>query len=66
MNSEFINIFIQKQKNLIGELQSKLLLAESQAELSNDLLKKANEEIEKLKSDLEKLQAKKTKSSSSE
>jgi len=66
MNSEFINIFIQKQKNLIGELQSKLLLAESQAELSNDLLKKANEENDKLKFELEKLQNKKSKITSNE
>jgi len=64
MNSEFINIFIQKQKNLIYELQSKLLMAETQAELSTELLKKSTEENDKLKSDIEKLQVKKQKQQS--
>ena len=61
MNSEFINIFIQKQKNLINEFQSKLLMAETQAELSNELLKKSTEENDRLKSEIEKLQVKKQK-----
>ena len=63
MNSEFINIFIQKQKNLINELQSKLLLAETQIELNNEILKKTTEENDRLKNDIDKLQVKKQKQS---
>lgn len=66
MQSELINIYIQKQKYLIAELQTKLLLTEAQLELNADLLKKANEEIILLKSNLEKLQVKRTKTSHSE
>ena len=29
MDSEFVNVFIEKQKNLIGEMQSKILLLET-------------------------------------
>jgi hypothetical protein len=66
MNSEFINIFIQKQKSLITELQSKLLLAESQVELNNELLKKANEENLTLRAEVDKLSNKKARAQASE
>ena len=66
MKSEFINIFIQKQKNLITELQSKLLLAESQVELNNELLKKANEENLTLRAEVDKLSNKKARAQASE
>jgi len=66
MNSEFINIFIQKQKSLITELQSKLLLAESQVELNNELLKKANEENLTLRAEVDKLSNKKARVQASE
>jgi hypothetical protein len=66
MNSEFINIFIQKQKNLITELQSKLLLAEAQNELNSEIIKKANEENLTLRAEVEKLSNKKVKGQPSE
>jgi len=66
MNSEFINIFIQKQKNLITELQSKLLLAEAQNELNSEIIKKANEENFTLRAEVEKLSNKKVKGQPSE
>jgi len=66
MNSEFINIFIQKQKNLITELQSKLLLAEAQNELNSEIIKKANEENLTLRAEVEKLSNKKTRGQTSE
>lgn len=62
MTNDFINIFIQKQKNCINELQSKLLIAEAQIELNNELLKKANEEIDSLKKLAEKTERKEKKS----
>ena len=62
MTNDFINIFIQKQKNCINELQSKLLIAEAQIELNNELLKKANEEIDSLKKLTEKTERKEKKS----
>ena len=57
-SSEFINVFIQKQKNLINELQSKLLLTETQLEIASNKLGAATEEVDKLKTDLEKAQKK--------
>lgn len=57
-NSEFINVFIQKQKNLINELQSKLLLTETQLEIASSKLGASTEEVTKLKTELEKAQKK--------
>jgi hypothetical protein len=34
MDSEFINLYVKKQQALIGELQSKLVLCETQLELT--------------------------------
>lgn len=66
MNSEFINVFIQKQKNLINDLQGKLLLAETQLELAQVVSNKLTEELDQAKSELEKLQNKNKKNNLSE
>jgi hypothetical protein len=35
MNSEFVNAFIKRQRALIDDLQSRLLIAETTIEISN-------------------------------
>jgi hypothetical protein len=46
MNVDFVNVYIKKQKALIDDLQSRLLISESSLEL-------ANQEINNLKNQLE-------------
>jgi len=58
MDNEFINLFIQKQKNLITEYQAKLLLVETQFELLQKKHNDLTEDYAKLKNDNEKLQKK--------
>lgn len=52
---------MQKQKNLIAELQAKLLIAEAQLEVTTGYLDKANKDIESLRGEIEKNNAKKQK-----
>lgn len=59
MDSEFINAFIQRQKSYIGELTSKLLVAETQLEAFQSKVNKLTEENANLLAELEK-QSKKT------
>lgn len=54
MDTEFINAYIQKQKSLIGDLQSKLLLVETQVDILNQTVAKLTEENTQLNSQLEK------------
>jgi cell division protein FtsB len=61
MTNEFINVYVQKQKTLIAELQAKLLIAEAQLEVTTSYLDKANKENEALKEEVEKLNSKKQK-----
>jgi len=61
MTNEFINVYVQKQKTLIAELQAKLLIAEAQLEVTTNYLDKANKENEALKEEVEKLNSKKQK-----
>jgi regulator of replication initiation timing len=65
MDNEIINLYIQKQKNLISEFQSKLLLLETQFELLQKKNSETLDENAKLKSDLEKLQKKPAKTADS-
>lgn len=61
-NSEFINVFISKQKNLINELLAKNLIAETQLEIANNKLNALTEEFNGYKAEAEKAQ-KRSKSS---
>lgn len=63
MDSEFVNAFIARQKRYIEELTAKLLLVETQQEISTSTINKLNDEIGKLKTDLEKSQKQKKQSS---
>lgn len=65
MDNEFINLFIQKQKNLITEYQAKLLLVETQFELLQKKHTELSEELAKLKDENEKLQKKSQKTANS-
>lgn len=51
MDIEFINIYIAKQKALIDELQQKVLVAETQSELSNSKIVALSAELDKLKAE---------------
>ena len=62
MNPEFVNVYIAKQKNLISELQSKLLIVEAQYEVTQSALDKTVKENETLQEEIVKLQNKKQKS----
>jgi peptidoglycan hydrolase CwlO-like protein len=62
MDTEFINVYLQKQKALIGELQSKVLLAESQIEILNQTVAKISNERDQLQSQIDKAAKKQTKS----
>lgn len=48
MDTEFINIFIAKQKALIDDLQSRLLLSETKVTLLEGKLDEANKQVEAL------------------
>ena len=48
MDAEFINVFIQKQKALIDDLQSRLLLSETKLSIIEMKLADANKTIESL------------------
>jgi hypothetical protein len=61
MDSDFINLYITKQKNLISELQSKLLVAETTVDLLKDSNSKLAEEKSSLTTELEKITNKKQK-----
>lgn len=54
MDTEFINVFIQRQKNLINELQAKLILCETNLEITQNKFSSLQEENSKLKQDIEK------------
>lgn len=58
-STEFVNLYIAKQRNLINELQAKLLMLEVQFDMSQAKVNQLVEEMTKLKSDLEKYQKKK-------
>lgn len=62
MDTEFINTFIQRQKNLINELQAKLLLCETNLEITQNKFSTLQEENVKLKTDIEKASKKANKS----
>lgn len=61
MNVDFVNVYIKKQKALIDDLQSRLLISESSLEI-------ANNEIANLKAQIESIgqSTKRTKSGQSE
>ena len=63
MDTEFINAFIQRQKNLINELQAKLLLCETNLEITQSKFVSLQEENSKLKADIEKQSKKVSKTS---
>lgn len=48
MDTEFINMFISKQRALIDDLQSRLLLAETKLAIVDQKLVEANQTIETL------------------
>lgn len=48
MDTEFINLFIAKQKALIDDLQSRLLLSETKTALLEKRLEESNKKIEAL------------------
>jgi uncharacterized coiled-coil protein SlyX len=58
-STEFVNLYIAKQRNLINELQAKLLMLEVQFEISQAKVNQLVEENNKLKGDVEKAQKKK-------
>ena len=58
-STEFVNLYIAKQRNLINELQAKLLMLEVQFDMSQAKVNQLVEESTKLKGDLEKYQKKK-------
>jgi len=60
--NEFVNVFIQKQKNVINELLAKNIILETQLEIANNKLTATTEELNGFKAEAEKAQ-KKTKSS---
>lgn len=61
MDSDFINAFIQRQKSYIGEITSKLLVAETQLEAFQTKINKLTEENSNLLAELEKLAKKSNK-----
>lgn len=61
MDSEFINAFIQRQKSYIGEITSKLLVAETQLEAFQTKISKLTEENANLLAELEKVTKKSNK-----
>lgn len=65
MDAEFVNAYIQKQKNFINELMAKLLVAETQLEVLEKKIGSQNEQIALYAAELEKHQKKTTKASSS-
>jgi len=56
MDSEFVNTFIARQKKYIDELNAKLILVETQYDVSQITISKLNEQLEKLKQETEKAQ----------
>lgn len=48
MDSEFVNAFISRQKALIDDLQSRLLLSETHHQILKTRLEQANDTIEQL------------------
>lgn len=48
MDTEFINLFIAKQKALIDDLQSRLLLSETKTALLEKRLEESSKKIEAL------------------
>lgn len=48
MDAEFINLFIAKQKALIDDFQSRLLLSETKLAILEKKLEEANKSIETL------------------
>lgn len=48
MNSEFVNAFIKRQRALIDDLQSRLLIAETTIEISNQEITNLKVTIESL------------------
>lgn len=54
MDSEFVNVYISKQKALIDDLQSRLLLCESHLEVTKNAHAKIKQEFEQA---LQKLEA---------
>lgn len=48
MDTEFINLFIQKQQALINELNNKLLMAETRVQLLESRLGNRNTEYDQL------------------
>ena len=48
MDTEFINLYIAKQKALIDDLQSRLLLSETKAQLLESKLSEANKKVEQI------------------
>lgn len=51
MDTEFINLFISKQRALIDDLQSRLLLSETKLALVESKLEQANKTLESFKLD---------------
>jgi hypothetical protein len=58
-STEFVNLYIAKQRNLINELQAKYLMLEVQFDISQAKVNQLVEENNKLKGDVEKAQKKK-------
>jgi hypothetical protein len=51
LDTEFINLFISKQRALIDDLQSRLLLSETKLALVESKLEQANKTLESFKID---------------
>lgn len=51
MDTEFVNLFISKQRALIDDLQSRLLLSETKLALVESKLEQANKTLESFKTD---------------
>lgn len=49
MDAEFINVYIAKQKAVIDDFQTKLILQDTKIEMLQQQLTKAQGELEKLK-----------------
>ncbi len=48
MDAEFINLFLQKQKTLIDDLQQRLLLSETKLSLVEQKLEESNKLVDSL------------------
>jgi hypothetical protein len=48
MDAEFINLFLQKQKTLIDDLQQRLLLSETKLSLVEQKLEESNKIVDSL------------------